>query len=204
MDIAIRARNTEVSEVQRLAIEAKVSRLDRFLDGIERAEVLLSEERNPRIADSHLCEATVVAKTHVLRAKAAASDALGAVDQATEKLEHRMLRLKGRLISRSHPRRHPMTTGASAASTSDKATDEATDEAGDDAGDGADRGDALIVKTKQFAIKPMTPEEAGLQMDLLGHDFFLFTNALTGRSAVIYRRHDGHLGLIDADLIDGS
>jgi len=112
VDITIRARNRELSEVQRLAIETKVNRLGRFLDGIERAEVLLSEERNPRILDSHLCEATVVAKSHVLRAKATAPDALGAVDQAMEKLEHRMVKLKGRLVSRSHPRRHPLTPPA--------------------------------------------------------------------------------------------
>ena len=54
------------------------------------------------------------------------------------------------------------------------------------------------MKTKQFDIKPMTPEEAALQMELLGHDFFFFTNAETERAAVVYRRGDGHIGLIDA------
>ncbi|MGH9152902.1 MAG: sigma 54 modulation/S30EA ribosomal C-terminal domain-containing protein, partial [Acidimicrobiales bacterium] len=54
-----------------------------------------------------------------------------------------------------------------------------------------------IVRTKQFAIKPMTPEEAVLQMELLSHDFFLFTNADTSAAAVVYRRKDGHIGLID-------
>jgi len=190
VDITIRARNTEVSEIQRLAIEAKVNRLERFLDGIERAEVLLSEERNPRILDGHLCEATVVAKTHVLRAKASAPEMLGAVDQAVEKLEHRMVKLKGRLVSRSHPRRHPMTT--------DSAADLAEADLAEADTPGYDTDRAIIVKTKQFSIKPMTPDEAALRMDLLGHDFFLFTNADTGRSAVVYRRHDGHLGLIDA------
>jgi putative sigma-54 modulation protein len=54
-----------------------------------------------------------------------------------------------------------------------------------------------IVKTKQFAMKPMTPEEAALQMDLVGHDFFFFTNSDTDRAAVVYRRDDGDVGLID-------
>lgn len=203
MDITIRARNRELSEVQRLAIEAKVNRLGRFLDGIERAEVLLSEERNPRILDSHLCEATVVAKSHVLRAKATAPDALGAVDQAMEKLEHRMVKLKGRLVSRSHPRRHPLTTASPPDDELD-ATEVGAPGAPAPGAPGApgdpdsDSDNAVIVKTKQFAIKPMIPDEAALQMDLLGHDFFLFTNADTGRSAVVYRRHDGHIGLIDA------
>ncbi len=188
MDITIRARNTEVSELLRQAIEAKVSRLERFIDGIHRAEVLLSQERNPRIPDSYICETTVVAKANVVRAKATASDALASVDQAVEKLEHRIVKLKGRLVSRAHPRRHPMATAQLAGRPGEEA---------EDTEDGGEVG-AVIVKTKQFDLKPMTPEEAALQMDLLGHDFFLFTNADTGRSAVVYRRHDGHLGLIDA------
>ena len=66
------------------------------------------------------------------------------------------------------------------------ADDEAPDESGPE-----------IVKTKQFAVKPMTPEEAALQMDLLGHDFFLFRSTESGRAAVLYRRRDGALGLIE-------
>ena len=54
------------------------------------------------------------------------------------------------------------------------------------------------MKTKRFEIKPMTPEEASLQMDLLGHDFYFFTNAETERAAVVYRRSDGYVGLIDS------
>ena len=65
--------------------------------------------------------------------------------------------------------------------------------AADDDGAGRPR----IVKTKAFQIKPMTPEEAILQMDLMGHDFFFFTNADTERAAVVYRRDDGDVGLID-------
>jgi putative sigma-54 modulation protein len=61
----------------------------------------------------------------------------------------------------------------------------------------ADEQHELIVKTKQFAVKPMHPEEAALQMELLGHDFFLFTSAESGRAAVLYRRQDGNLGLIE-------
>jgi putative sigma-54 modulation protein len=69
------------------------------------------------------------------------------------------------------------------------------EEGGEGEGQG---GEARIVKTKQFAIKPMTPEEAALQLDLLGHGFYFFTNSETERAAVVYRRHDGHIGLIDA------
>jgi putative sigma-54 modulation protein len=70
------------------------------------------------------------------------------------------------------------------------------DYAGDDEDEDED-AEARIVKTKRFTAKPMDPEEAALQMDLLGHDFFLFTNTETGHAAVLYRRHDGHFGLIE-------
>ena len=65
-------------------------------------------------------------------------------------------------------------------------------------GRGASDGERVVVKSKQFDVKPMGVEEAALQMDLLGHDFFLFTLADSGRAAVIYRRRDGQLGLIEA------
>ena len=64
--------------------------------------------------------------------------------------------------------------------------------------DNADEPAPRIVKTKRFEIKPMTPEEASLQMDLLGHDFYFFTNSETERAAVVYRRSDGYVGLIDS------
>ena len=67
----------------------------------------------------------------------------------------------------------------------------------DEEEDTQDSQPARIVKTKEFTIKPMTAEEAVLQMDLLGHDFFLFTSSETGRAAVIYRRNDGNFGLIE-------
>jgi putative sigma-54 modulation protein len=187
MEIAIRGRNIEVSEALRSSVEQKVARLARFVDGMERAEVRFSEERNPRISEREVCEVTVHGHGHVVRARAAASDAFAAVDGVVDKLEHQMIKLKGKLVGRSQPRRqlapplemHPAYE---------------PDGSGDDAEDGA----AKIVKTKQFSIKPMTAEEAALQLDLLGHGFYFFTNSETDRAAVVYRRHDGHIGLIDA------
>lgn len=204
MDIAIRSRNVEVSAALRNTVEEKVTRLTRYLDGMERADVVFSEERNPRIADKEVCEVTMHGHGHIVRAKAAASDAFAAVDRVVDKLEHRMEKLKGKLIGRSHPRRHgSVEFAARSAPDTEEAEDagfdgRALDDAFDDGLDGSRVVQARIVKTKQFAIKPMTPEEAALQMDLLGHDFFFFTNAETGRAAVVYRRADGDIGLIDA------
>jgi putative sigma-54 modulation protein len=200
MDISVRGRNIEVTDALRRAVEEKVTRLSRFLDGMERADVQFSEERNPRITAREICEVTMHGHGHIVRAKAAATDTLAAVDRVVDKLEHRMEKLKGKLIGRSHPRRHGSVNFAGRSAPGSLDTDEEADDADtfDDGTDGSHLIQARIVKTKQFAIKPMTPEEAALQMDLLGHDFFFFTNAETGRAAVVYRRADGDIGLIDA------
>ena len=184
MDVVIRGRNCEVPEGVRTVVHEKVARLARFLDGMDHAEVHFFEERNPRIADREVCEVTMQGHGHYIRAKAASPDVLSAVDRVVGKLEHQMEKLKGKRIGRAHPRRHASVDSVPNLDESD--TEAATDRP------------ARIVKTKQFPIKPMTPEEAALQMDLLSHDFFFFTNAESDRAAVVYRRHDGDIGLIDA------
>lgn len=189
MDVTIRGRNVEVSDSLRATAQEKVSRLSRHLDGWEHAEVHFSEERNPRISAKEVCEVTVWGHGHVIRAKAASSDAFASVDRVIDKLEHQMEKLKSRLQSRSHPRR-PVDSGHH-----DREPD-----ADVDSPDGEGRpNQSRIVKTKRFDIKPMTPEEAALHMDMLGHDFYFFTNADTGGAAVVYRRNDGDVGLIDAN-----
>jgi putative sigma-54 modulation protein len=183
MDVSIRGRNVELSDALRAAAEEKVTRLSRFLDGMEHVEILFLEERNPRIAQRDVCEVTFTVHGHLLRAKAAAADPFAAVDGVVAKLEHQIEKLRGKLLGRSHPRRH-----GSVNSVSQQESDE----------EDTEPGQVRIVKNKSFAIKPMTPEEAALQMDLLGHDFYFFTNAETEQAAVVYRRDDGDVGLIDA------
>jgi putative sigma-54 modulation protein len=191
MEISFRSRNVEVPEAVRAAVTDKLSRLSKFLGGVDHAEVRFSEERNPRISEREVCEVTLHGGGRVVRAKASAAEPLTAVDKVVDKLEHRMEKLKGKLVGRSHPRRH-----ASVDSPASLGVDRASQNGADT--DAQDDGEITIVKTKQFAIKPMMPDEAALQMVLVGHDFFLFTNAETSRAAVVYRRSDGNVGLIDA------
>ena len=183
MEVTIRGRNVEVTDRLRTATEEKIGRLSRHHEGWEHAEVKFFEERNPRISAKEVCEATLRGHGRIIRAKAASADALASLDRVVDKLEHQIDKLKSRLISRSHPRRHQLDSAV-------------PDE--DDSAEHVEGGPPRIVKTKQFDIKPMTPEEAALQMDVLGHDFYFFTNADTGVAAVVYRRHDGDVGLIDA------
>jgi putative sigma-54 modulation protein len=188
--IVIRHRKVELPDDVRAAVEHKVQRATRHLDGMDSAEVRFTEARNPRIAEKEVCEVTMHGHGHILRAKGSAPEVLQAVDRAVEKLEHRIDKLKGRVQARSHARSTLRPLPSLDLSPDRASTHGAVDDADDD--------QARIVKTKQFAIKPMTPEEAALQMDLLGHDFFLFTNAETTMAAVVYRRDDGFTGLIEA------
>ncbi len=184
MEVTVRGRNVDVTERLRTAAEEKVNRLGRHHEGWEHAEVHFFEERNPRISAKEVCEATLRGHGRIIRAKAASADSLASLDRVVAKLEHQIEKLKSRLMSRSHPRR--------------QSVDSDPPEEDDDTGATGEHGPPRIVKAKQFDIKPMTPEEAALQMDVLGHDFYLFTNADTGVAAVVYRRNDGDVGLIDA------
>ena len=210
MDISIRSRNVDITEPVRMAVEEKVTRVTRILSGMDRAEVRFHEERNPRIAEKEVCEVTIHGHGHIVRARAAAPETLIAVDRVVDKLSHRMEKLKGKLVGRSHPRRPAsldfarngsgiVDDAASILVDSDDDESEA-DEFESFESDSVEQGDgqARIVRTKQFTIKPMTPQEAALQMELIGHDFFFFTNSETEKPAVVYRRKDGDVGLIDA------
>jgi ribosome hibernation promoting factor len=111
-----------------------------------------------------------------------------------DKVEHQVSKIKERRVARSHPRHRNSRArngdnGSGSLPELDLADEVDEESSGPDAG---------IVKTKRFTVKPMGPEEAALQMELLGHDFFLFTNAENGHAAVLYRRRDGALGLIEA------
>jgi putative sigma-54 modulation protein len=176
VDVSVSARHVELTAALRAAIVEKVGRLDRFLEGMDRAEVHLFEERNPRIADKDVCEVTLDGHGHHVRVKAVASEPLAAVDLAVAKLEQKLHRLKTKLV----PPKHRAARGEAPA---------------DDA-DGVAR---RIAKAKRFVIDPMTADDAVLRMELLGHDFYVFHNVETGRTGVVYRRRSGDVGLIDED-----
>ena len=189
MQITVSAKHTDISPALRAAAEEKIGRLDRFVDGMEYAEVHFSEEKNPRIADKEVCEVTLEGHGHHVRCKVAAPDGFVAVDRAVEKLEHQLHKLKTKLVQQTHGKRAAAAAAVPGNGNGALAVD---DEVQTDVIQGL-----RIVRTKSFAIKPMTAAEAVSQMELLGHDFFFFTNAETTRAALVYRRDDGDVGLID-------
>jgi putative sigma-54 modulation protein len=180
MDIVVRGKNRTVPAALQEHTREKVAKIARFTHDAGRVEIDFSEVHTARIGERQLCEITVHLKRRFLKAHAAAAEPETALDLTIAKVEHQVARLKDKRVSRSHPRR-----GNGAMPEPD---DDDLDEAA-----AAPR----IVKTKRFAAKPMDPEEAALQMDLLGHAFFLFTNTETGHAALLYRRNDGDLGLIE-------
>jgi putative sigma-54 modulation protein len=184
VDVTVSSRHTDVPDGLRRITEEKIGRLDRFLDGMDRAEVHFSEEKNPRITDKEICEVTLEGHGHHVRCRVAAPDGFVAVDRAVEKLEHQLHKLKTKLMRR-HKGNGRVDPPPPAPSTA--------------APEAAGGGGARIVKSKRFAMMPMTPEEAVQRMELLGHGFFFFTNIDTRRAAVVYRRTDGDVGLIDEE-----
>ncbi len=193
MDVVVRGRNRPVSPSLKALAEEKVARIARLTHDAGRVEVDFSEVRNPRAGECQLCEITVHLKRHFVKAHAAALEPAAALDLTIDKVEHQVARIKDRRVGRIHRRRRGRVLRIEGVPASMEVFH--AEDADDAEPDG--EGDARIVRTKRFTAKPMVPEEAAMQLDLLGHDFYLFTNAETGCAAVLYRRHDGHLGLIE-------
>jgi len=179
MRLQVKGRNLEVSEQIRTYAEEKMGKLDRLVSDPTRVELELAVEKNPSIADNHVAEATVWTKGPVLRARETSSDMKASIDQLVAKLERQVKRYREK--RRIAPRRHARDGGVPA--------EPAPLEASED--------DTTIVKTKQFSMSPLSPEEAVLQLELVGHDFFVFRNAETEVINVVYRRRDGDYGLIE-------
>lgn len=156
--------------------ELKLSRLDTYIneDNVN-VRVVLSENPNSKAA-----EVTIFLKDGVvLRAEEAEEDIYTALDRAVDALKSQLRKHKTKLMNRYQ---------GSETIRFDNIDDIEEDEKDED---------PKIVKTKSFAIKPMHPEEATLQMELVGHDFFVFLNGETGEVNVVYKRKDGNYGLIE-------
>jgi putative sigma-54 modulation protein len=180
MQLQVKGKNLEVPPAIREYAEAKLAKLDRHLHATAQVEVELSMERNPSIAEAHVAEGTVWTKGPTVRARESAEDMKASIDRLVRTLE--------RQVKRARERRRPNFGRLRRAS---QAVEELPEEVSEE---------PRIVRIKQFALKPMTVEEAALQLDLLGHDFFVFRNADSLEVNVIYRRRDGNYGLIEPQV----
>lgn len=180
MKIIVKGKNLDMTPALREYAEEKVGKVEKYFDRIIKTEIEMSVERNPKISNNQVVEVTVFTNGPVIRAKESATDMYQAIDLVSSKLERQARRAKKKMIDRSHHAKNPFKDPALIAIEEEEVETE-----------------PVIVKTKRFPLKPMTPEEACLQMDLIGHDFFVFVNADTEETNVVYRRKDGNYGLIE-------
>jgi len=191
MQVSVSGRHMAVSDSLKEAASEKIGRLEKFLPGLDHAEVHFFEEKNPRIREKDICEVTLQGHGHHVRCKVAAPDGMQAVDLAYDKLEKQLSKLKTKLKRYDKHAKTGHAQGLVPQPEPDPQLE--PDVVMDDLG-------YRIVKTKAFELERMTPFEAALQTDLVDHDFYLFHNASSGEAGVVYRRDDGDVGLIDAAL----
>ena len=180
MDVKLNERKCTVDSAVKAYAEKKVGKLERYFRGDAEASVTFRvEKKNCRV------ELTVHASNTYFRAEETTSDMMASIDAAVATIEGQIRKNKTRLARRLR---------TDAFSRSPDAPDEVPVETGD--------SDFQIVRSKKFPIKPMTVEEAILQMNLLGHSFFVFRDdAAGGAVSVVYRRNDGGYGLIEDNEI---
>jgi putative sigma-54 modulation protein len=186
VNLTVKGRNLILTDAIGAYAEEKIGRLGKYLADGSRCEVELWTEKNPSIADNQVVEATIFTKGPVIRAREASPDIYASIDLVFAKLERQVKKYRGKLVSRTQgSHKEALASEGFAAPEPAEVLEEETPT-------------PRIVKTKQFMVKPMTPEEAALQLELVGHDFFVFTNSESQETAVVYRRRDGNYGLIEA------
>ncbi|MCP9486615.1 MAG: ribosome-associated translation inhibitor RaiA [Gaiellaceae bacterium MAG52_C11] len=181
MRLQVKGRNVEVTDQIRRYAEEKLGRLERQLADPTQLELELAVEHNPSIADDHVAEATIWTKGPTLRASERSTAFESSIDQLVAKLERQVQRYRAKRSRRESGRR--ASANGQAASQEPNFT--------------AEQLDTMIVKSKRFDLQPLSAEEAVLQLELVGHDFFVFQNEATGKTDVVYRRRDGDYGHIE-------
>ncbi len=175
MKFIISGKNIDVTEALRERVSKKLGKLEKFFNPETDAHVMMSVQKN-----RHILEVTIPSNGITLRAEVAGDDMYACIDKAEDILERQIRKNKTRLEKKLHAGSfRPEYFNA------DVHVEEETD--------------FQIVRTKKFAVKPMPVDEAILQMNLLGHEFFMFSNAQTNQVNVVYKRKNGGYGLIEPE-----
>ncbi|MHB1001584.1 MAG: ribosome hibernation-promoting factor, HPF/YfiA family [Armatimonadota bacterium] len=176
MRISVRGKNVDVSDALERYAEKKVVKLEKYFPNLREAVVTQSVQRN-----QHIVEVTLEGDGILLRGEERSDSMYASIDLVVEKLETQIRKFKGKLMDRAHPDTPPKEEVSTIPSEMQTEVPE-------------------IVRTKRFALKPMSPDEAAMQMEMIGHDFFVFMNSDTNIINVIYKRRDGNYGLIEPEL----
>ena len=174
MKFTILGRNIEVTEGLRTAVEDKIGKLEKYFSPETTAMVTLSVER-----ERQKIEVTIPVKGSIIRAEQSSSDMYVSIDLVEEVIERQLKKYKNKLTDKKHARE-----GFSSEFLEKEYEEDDT---------------IKIERTKRFAIKPMDPEEACVQMELLGHNFFVFMNSETNQVNVVYKRKSNTYGLIEPE-----
>ena len=183
MNFIISGKNIEVTTGLKDAIEQKLGKLERYFTPETEIIVTLSVEK-----ERQKIEVTIPVKGHIIRSEQTSNDMYVSIDLVEEIIERQLRKYKNKLIARSQG--HP--TASSSGNSFKKEFFESQEESPED-------DEICIVRTKKFGIKPMFPEDACIQMELLGHSFFVFSNAETDEVNVVYKRNDRSFGMIEPE-----
>jgi ribosomal subunit interface protein len=196
MDVVVTGRHIELSERFRDHVADKLGKLEKHDPRIMRVQVEVENERNPRQSDRAVrVELTAFSKGPVIRAEAAAVDKMGALDLAVDKMAAQMRRAHDRRLT-TH-RRGAGDAGVGEVVVNGESLESVEQETSplDIDGDGP-----MVVREKTHAARPMTLDQALYEMELVGHDFYLFVEEATGRPSVVYRRRGYDYGVIALDV----
>ncbi len=190
MKFMIYGKNIDVTPALKNYVEEKVRKLGKYfheavIDDAQEAYVTMEVER-----DRHIVEVTVYINGLILRGEEDSNDMYASIDGVIEKLERQVRKYKTRIKRRMKEKKQEYKEGYKEERTEEVFKDLEKEEYDEEF-------KPKVVRTKRFAIKPMDVEEAIMQMDLLGHDFFVFMNAETNKVNVVYKRKRGDYGLIE-------
>ena len=212
MEIVVTGRHTQVKQRFRDVVETKMNRVTAIAPDAQRAQIVLTHEGNPRQADTaKRVEITVIAGRTVVRAEASSTDEFSALDMALDKLTLRLRRTRDR--RKDHRRGYanlvPVDLGVIAPEPEPEESEEEPNNSpqaavASDLGPGesveVQVGDTpIVIRRKLHIAEPMSIDEALYEMELIGHDFFLFVNKETGRPSVVYHRHGWSYGVFEID-----
>ena len=174
MNLVISGKNLDITEGLRSAVEEKIGKLERYFTDSTEVHVTLSTEKNRQ-----KIEITIPMKGSIIRAEEVSSDMYVSIDLVEEVIERQLRKYKNTLIDKEQNAVH--------------LNQEFIDE------DAYEEEEIQIIRSKKFAMKPMDPEEACVQMELLGHNFFVFRNSETEEVNVVYKRKGNTYGLIEPE-----
>ena len=180
MRFIITGRNIVVTDALRDAVEEKLGKLDKFFASETEVHVTLGVQK-----ERQKIEVTIPVKGHIIRSEQESDNMYVSIDLVEEVIERQLKKYKNKIIDKKQ----------NAASFADEFVEDFDDGSVQDAGE-----EVEIIRTKHFGIKPMYPEDACVQMELLGHNFYVFLNAETDEVNVVYKRKGNTYGLIEPEL----